>query len=141
MSGYDAFMSFANFVKDELYGSDLEVAIHKPEDLEPPYLVIQTGPDRRDGWLSSYMCQGWVVVGVDPAVEDPERTIGLKVKEVLEVTQGNGNIPKYDYSTDPATQIGYFTVSDEIDMQPMPVSDPRKRKTVITWVLRSNCSP
>lgn len=138
MSGEQAFLSFANYVKTALDGSGISVDIEKRDSLTAPYLILQPGPDMiRSKWLSSYMCQGWLVVhqnDTEPLVV----TMGKALRKVFQATNDVGSIQKYDHEVSPKRAAGTVTPSVFEITPPMPSTDPKVQKRVITWELHSN---
>ncbi len=137
MSGYDAYISFANYLKGALEGAGITVALEKTDNLVEPYIVLQDGPDDIDGWLSARMIQGWLIVRKE---EDKPLavTMGEVLKQVMAVTLDLGHMPKYDYSTDPETQSGTYIPKIFEVTGPMKSGDPEVEKRVLTWELFSN---
>jgi hypothetical protein len=141
MSGFQAFESFVNYVKTQLAGSGITVDILKTDVTTPPYLIIQDGPENiRNKWLSSKLCQGWLVVQKNDT-EDLIVTMGKATNKVIQATQDSGGITKYDYSTDPERAVGIvFPSVFELTAPMLSKDDPARMKRVITWELRSNSS-
>ncbi len=137
MSGGQAFLSFVNFLEERLSPSGIAVNIEKQVTLTPPYLNMQDGPEEIiSHWLSSKLCQAWVVVQKqdnEPLLVTAERVMNLVVK----ATQDVGSIPKYDYEQNPTVQTGLLNVYIEEITGDMS-NDPLRSKRVITWNLHSN---
>ena len=137
MSGYKAFASFVNYMSDSLEPHGITVVTEKDDALQPPYVVLQAGPDDiRNQWLSALLCQGWVVVAKQ-STEPLAVTIGKAVDTVLSVSTDPGQLAKYDYTSDPPVQIGTFIVKAREVTQDMS-TDPLRASKVITWELNSN---
>ncbi len=139
MSGFDAYLSFANYLKEQLAGSGITVTIEKTNELPYPYLLIQDGPDELEGWISRRLIQGWLVVQKEesrPLVE----TMGRALRFVQEATQDPGHLTKYSYATDPPVTSGsLIPVITEIT-GPIPTNnDFQLMRKIITWELTSNC--
>ena len=138
MSGSQAFLSFVNYLQDALSGSGVTVNIKKGDTLTPPYLNMQAGPEEIiSHWLSSKLCQAWVVVeenpNEEPLVVTEERVMNL----VIKATQDAGSLPKYDYEQNPTVQTGLFTVHIEEITGDMS-NEQKTSRRVITWLLHSN---
>ena len=141
MSGYNAFLSFANYMRDALAGQ-ITVIIEKREDeaVVYPYLLLQDGPDFIDRWLSSCMIQGWLVVRKEddkPLVE----TLGRALDKVIAVSKDPGQLVKYDYSVTPAVESGALipSISEVSQIMDSP-KDSQVLRRVVTWELKSNNS-
>lgn len=137
MSGYDAFLSFANYMKSALVSYGINVYIEEYQDRTAPYLLLENGPvNVKADWLSEQMCQGWIVVKKNDT-EPLAVSMGKAVKSVMEVSRGL-EFDKYDYSQTPTKLLGighakFFNLTGE-----MPSDDILTAKKVITWVLNSN---
>lgn len=137
MSGGQAFLSFVNYLDTQLTGSGITVNVEKNLTLTPPYLNMQDGPEEiLSRWLSSKLCQGWLVVekqATEPLIVTAERLMNRVVK----ATQDVGGIEKYDYEQTPTVQTGLLTVRIEQVTGDMS-DDPQRSQRVITWALLSN---
>lgn len=137
MSGGQAYLSFANYLTDALSGSGITVGIEKQGDLTPPYLRLSDGPEEIiSRWISSKLCQAWVVVekqATEPLVMTEQRAM----QKVILATQDVGSIPKYNYETTPTQQTGLLTVKIQEITGDMS-NDPLRSKRVITWEILSN---
>lgn len=139
MSGYQAYLSFANFLKTALNGSGIAVEIEKHETSTPPYLVLQDGPESAPGkWLSSRMCQGWLVVA-KLSTEPLEVTMGKAMDKVIKATQDTGFIEKYDHEQTPKKLVGSVVIGIQ-EITADLSNDPRVARKVITWNLSSNAA-
>lgn len=137
MSDYDAYVSFANAVKTLLNG-EITVDTEKKPDMPYPYLIIQPGPvNPRSTWLSSALCQGWLVVRRQTN-EPLVLTMGKALDKVLKATRDMGSITKYDWATTPERPTGTVTPKVIEVTDKMPGNDPDVERRVITWLLHSN---
>jgi uncharacterized protein YaiI (UPF0178 family) len=142
MSGYNAYLSFANYMRQTLDGV-MTVMIEKRDDevVSYPYLIIQDGPDLIDSWISNRLIQGWVVVRQEdnrPLIE----TLNRAVDKVVQVSKDTGQLIKYDYSQDPIVQQGYINAVrlSEISAVMPSSKDPKVLRKIVTWELCSNNS-
>lgn len=134
-----AFAAFVNYMQTALDGSGITIVTEKDETTEPPYIVIQEGPDYiRSKWLSSLLCQAWVVVEKNDT-EPLSITMGKVIDKILKVASDTGHLIKYDYSVDPPQAIGTVLVSLNEVTKDMS-DDPLRAKKVVTWELNSNHS-
>lgn len=136
MSGSMAFISFVNYMKTELASSGITVAWEKDETRTPPYLYFQDGPDRlRNTWLSSRLCQAWLVVEKG-STEPLQVTAAKTLDKVVRASTDPGHVEKYDYSTSPKSLIGTF-IPKLFEVTAEMSSDPLRSKRVVTWELHS----
>ena len=147
MSGYQAFVSFANFLRDQLVADSagITVVLEKHEERTPPYLFLQDGPDHiQGGWSSNRMCQGWLVVGKE-STKPLSVSAGEYMDKVLKACRTAGYVVKYDYTTTPETIKGYF-LPKIVYGRPQPTglitgisaelsTDPFRSKKVVTFEL------
>lgn len=139
MSGQNAFLSFANWLKTELTGSGITVDIEKRTTKTPPYLLLEDGPEQvTRRWLSSRMCQGKLVVAAN-TTEPLQVTAGNLLEKVLRATRDAGSVEKFDYTQTPKKSVGVFNlrvfeVTGDISQ------DPLVCVRVITWEVDSNAA-
>ena len=140
MSGYQAYLSFAKFMKVALSDSGIQVTTEKVEGLTYPYLVIQDGPDMlMNRHISNRMIQGWVVVKKEdgcPLVDSMGRALG----KVIDVSRDPGQIEKYDLPDNPEIIKGFLFAEITEVSGLMPGTDPNIWRRVITWELQSNAN-
>ena len=136
MSGYQAYASFVNFMKTALTGSGINVLTEKASPENIPYLLFQQGPERvKKEWLSSVLCQAWLVVSKND-IEPLEVTLGKAMDKIISACRDKGHIYKYDYSVEPSKVVGtviphFFEITG--DMSDVPLQAAK----VITWDLHS----
>jgi hypothetical protein len=139
MTGSDAFLSFAHFVKSRLktIDSPIMVIIERHTNEPPPYLVLQEGPETISSrWLSQVLAQGKLIVGkLD--LEPMKVTAAKRLKEVLHITRDPGFIGKYDYSANPSKLVGSIIVENFELTEDFSHNDLRSYR-IVTWVLNSN---
>jgi hypothetical protein len=140
MSGHQAFMSFANYLKTALTGSGLTVLIEKGDTAATPYLLVQSGPSRvRGKWLNTQLCQAWLVTA-KLTTEPAEVTHGKLMELVIAKTTDPGYLTLWNFSVTPKKAVGTFDVS-VMDVTDDMSRDPQRIGKVITWQLRSVNKP
>lgn len=142
MSGYQAWISWANHIKAAMAGKGITVYLFGeiPESPSFPYLLLQDGPERiRQEWLSSLLCQAWLVVRRQDN-EDLMVTLGKATDTVMDALRDPGSLPKYDYSQSPKVQTGLYLPQVQEITGPKPGKDSNRLGRVITWTLKSNAA-
>jgi hypothetical protein len=135
MSGYQAFASFCNAMKEALEDTGITLTIERGKANVPPYLFMEDGPDSPGGtWRSARMCQGALVLEHIPGQAPLQVRMGRALDTVINASKKLGTIPKYDYSVEPALQTGFF-MPKYFELSPELSGDPQRSRRVITWVL------
>ena len=134
ISGYNAFVSFANHIKTGLAGSGINIVFEKRGQAEPPYLVLQGLSETATGDRTIVKgVQGWLAVS-KKTTEPLEVSFQSELDKLLALTVDIGFLTLYDYSQDPKTDVGaYVPKLTEVthDMS----NDPLVEKRVIRWKL------
>lgn len=134
MSGEQAFLSFANYMKTALDG-EITVMIERKDDTQaPPYLVIQSGPENiQNEWLVGKLCQGWLVVA-ESTTEPLPVTMGKAINQVAKAIRDHDLQEKKDYTVNPPVSTGYYRCKWE-GMSGEKANVPGTSRRLITWLL------